>query len=444
MKAPSLKSERQQRGWSQTKLAKALGVSTTTVRRWEQGQAMPYPYYRNKLAALFGKTADELGLLPQGDEQEETALIALQSETAPQACLLTDPAKPEALDNARSLLEPDALPQPGKDLLRPRSLWDSHLGSLNRVLRFRPPNRAWHPFILLSILLVAVLLIVVVLLAFHWRLSPRTSQAPNHNGTCALAWGGQEANGGGSTDLDVSQVRDLGLRHTLQSKHTKGRRAQPAGYHLFCESSRNLQFCSLVQSTSNQGTNGNPNLDLDNSIISPYVHDKLLNKYSLQCNNNGKSSRSKSPINVATSGPVTISALVTSTPPSSYEAESSQNTLSGGAHVMSCSGCSGGYRVGYIGLQSNGTSGTLQFNNIKKNIAGSYMMTIHYTEGDAGGRTGYISVNGRPALSFTGDDTGSFKRVETVDIVVSLDPGNNSIKFSNPDDKAPDIDNIVV
>ena len=56
MEASPLKAEREQRGWSQTELAKILGVSTTTVRRWERGLAVPYPYYRNKLVALFGKT----------------------------------------------------------------------------------------------------------------------------------------------------------------------------------------------------------------------------------------------------------------------------------------------------------------------------------------------------------------------------------------------------
>jgi hypothetical protein len=57
------------------------------VRCWEQGQALPYPYYREKLVDLFGKTPLELGLLPPADEQEEALPAAAFSEmtTSPAA-----------------------------------------------------------------------------------------------------------------------------------------------------------------------------------------------------------------------------------------------------------------------------------------------------------------------------------------------------------------------
>jgi transcriptional regulator with XRE-family HTH domain len=57
-----LRAERRRRGWSQAKLAEILGISTKTVRRWELGRAIPYPYYRKRLSALFGKTTEQLGL----------------------------------------------------------------------------------------------------------------------------------------------------------------------------------------------------------------------------------------------------------------------------------------------------------------------------------------------------------------------------------------------
>jgi len=60
---PNLRDERKQRGWSQARLAEILRVDTKTVVRWELGQSVPYPYYREQLYALFGKTALELGLL---------------------------------------------------------------------------------------------------------------------------------------------------------------------------------------------------------------------------------------------------------------------------------------------------------------------------------------------------------------------------------------------
>jgi transcriptional regulator with XRE-family HTH domain len=36
-----LKTERKQQGWTQAKLANALGVTSRTVLRWEQGLSVP-------------------------------------------------------------------------------------------------------------------------------------------------------------------------------------------------------------------------------------------------------------------------------------------------------------------------------------------------------------------------------------------------------------------
>src|SRR5207253_2028905 len=41
-------------------------VSVRTVRRWEQGEYMPSPYYQRRLAKLFKRTALELGYPPEG------------------------------------------------------------------------------------------------------------------------------------------------------------------------------------------------------------------------------------------------------------------------------------------------------------------------------------------------------------------------------------------
>lgn len=62
-----LRKERMQLGWTQAKVAQVLGISIKTVRRWEQGQSMPYPYYRRQLSILFGKTIQQLGLLEGTD-----------------------------------------------------------------------------------------------------------------------------------------------------------------------------------------------------------------------------------------------------------------------------------------------------------------------------------------------------------------------------------------
>src|SRR5215467_11487869 len=70
MKVHPLRVERERRGWSQARVAEALGVSTRTVTRWELRAAIPYPYYREQLAQLFGKSVRELDLLPPGQQPE--------------------------------------------------------------------------------------------------------------------------------------------------------------------------------------------------------------------------------------------------------------------------------------------------------------------------------------------------------------------------------------
>ncbi len=73
-----LRRERQLRGWSQADVAKRIGGETKTVNRWESGKTFPSPYFRQKLVELFGKSAEELGLLP---EQGNTDADALTEQT---------------------------------------------------------------------------------------------------------------------------------------------------------------------------------------------------------------------------------------------------------------------------------------------------------------------------------------------------------------------------
>jgi transcriptional regulator with XRE-family HTH domain len=65
-----LKVERKLRGWSQATVAQALNTTVRTVSRWEQRQALPYPFYREQLCRLFDKDARQLGFLPEHEEEE--------------------------------------------------------------------------------------------------------------------------------------------------------------------------------------------------------------------------------------------------------------------------------------------------------------------------------------------------------------------------------------
>jgi len=126
------------------------------------------------------------------------------------------------------------------------------------------------------------------------------------------------------------------------------------------------------------------------------------------------------------------------TPPAStVQAEASGNTLSGAAVVASCSACSGGAKVRFIG---NNTSNYAVVNNLTAGTAGNHQLTITY-EVD-GTRTFDLSVNGGPtiAVSCTGTD---FNTPATTTVTVSLNAGSNSIKFFNTSAYAPDLDAVT-
>ncbi len=126
----------------------------------------------------------------------------------------------------------------------------------------------------------------------------------------------------------------------------------------------------------------------------------------------------------------------------SYEAESSDNTLTGGAVVQSCPTCSGGADVGYVG----NNSGTLQFNHVSPITPGTQTVTIWYTNGDAV-RYALLSVNGSQGTPLGFPSTGSFQTVGSIQTTITLNAGsNNTLEFYNPivGSWAPDFDRIEV
>ena len=75
-----LKRERKLRGWSQAYVAEKVGSNSKTVSRWEQGKNAPSPYYIQKLVDLFGKNAEELGLLSNEEKHSTTRPDATASQ----------------------------------------------------------------------------------------------------------------------------------------------------------------------------------------------------------------------------------------------------------------------------------------------------------------------------------------------------------------------------
>ncbi len=57
-----LRAARDERGWSQQKLADAIKTTPVNVSRWENGKTTPSPHFRQRLCEIYGKTPADLGL----------------------------------------------------------------------------------------------------------------------------------------------------------------------------------------------------------------------------------------------------------------------------------------------------------------------------------------------------------------------------------------------
>src|SRR5260370_6253756 len=111
MKPDLLRAERKRCGWSQAQLAEALGITPKTVTRWELGITMPFPYHREKLSALFGKTLQELGFPQNTDENDalKRAVRSRVSDVSLQTSFLTDPTIPVQIRSTDPLRRRDDL-----------------------------------------------------------------------------------------------------------------------------------------------------------------------------------------------------------------------------------------------------------------------------------------------------------------------------------------------
>lgn len=71
--AKQLRQERGLHAWSQEQLAEMVGTTAPNVSRWERGVTLPSLYFRQKLCELFGKTAEELGVLEGANDSNAQA-----------------------------------------------------------------------------------------------------------------------------------------------------------------------------------------------------------------------------------------------------------------------------------------------------------------------------------------------------------------------------------
>ena len=123
-------------------------------------------------------------------------------------------------------------------------------------------------------------------------------------------------------------------------------------------------------------------------------------------------------------------------PSTSYEAESA--ILGGSAVIASCSACSGGEKVGGLGV---GADNKVTFNNVYAPRAGEYLMQVDSMT--QGLRSYLYSVNGG-AFQTLNCGGGSFFLPAGTTVPVHLEKGVNTIAFGSPVSYPPDLDRIVI
>jgi hypothetical protein len=133
---------------------------------------------------------------------------------------------------------------------------------------------------------------------------------------------------------------------------------------------------------------------------------------------------------------VTGAGHVSPVPSTSYEAESA--VLGGSAAIASCPACSGGAKVGDLGL---GAGNTVTFNQVFAPRAGTYLMQVDSMT--IGLRSYLYSVNGG-SFQTLNCGGGSFLLPASTTVPVSLQKGLNTIQFGNPTSYPPDLDRIVI
>ncbi len=109
------------------------------------------------------------------------------------------------------------------------------------------------------------------------------------------------------------------------------------------------------------------------------------------------------------------------------------------ANVVSSSVCSGGVKVGNIGL---GEDNRLEWRNVWSDTGGEYELTLYFLS--AGARNVNVVVNGTNSVWITGCSSGSFNRLGNKKCTVLLKKGMNTICMKNARAYMPDIDRFTL
>src|ERR1700682_4903309 len=76
----TLRDERIRHDWSQQDVADRVGTTPNNVGRWERGETVPGPYFRQQLCEVFGKSSSELGFI---EERPGESTLLQQQRASP-------------------------------------------------------------------------------------------------------------------------------------------------------------------------------------------------------------------------------------------------------------------------------------------------------------------------------------------------------------------------
>lgn len=122
----------------------------------------------------------------------------------------------------------------------------------------------------------------------------------------------------------------------------------------------------------------------------------------------------------------------------SFEAEASDNALSGKAEIKDCqpaTACSGGQLVGGMWGGS-----ALTFNGLNMPEAGVYTMTVHYISGDP--RPFQLTANGGGTDTYNPPATANWETLGAYELQLELKSGDNALTIADGGGYSPDIDRI--
>lgn len=103
-----LRRERLRRGWSQADVAAKVGVDVKTVGRWEGGNSIPFPHYRQLLCQVFEMSPEEFGLF---EDLQESAPLAVEThhpaaQSTPLSSAASQPSPLDEFSNEGTNLHP--------------------------------------------------------------------------------------------------------------------------------------------------------------------------------------------------------------------------------------------------------------------------------------------------------------------------------------------------